>query len=116
MEYGVDFFNETDIIDQLAETSNKFVMHLKAVGPSEIDDAEKIEDVWDFYFGKMDTKILNALRQYGELYCYFSTQEQAINAMEEWLPAKRQLLDDEMHYYIYCYVVSPDKTIRLVNL
>lgn len=115
MEYGVNIFCEEDIIDQLAKNSNKVVMRIQSVGPNQLKNIDEIEEVWDFYYGKCDINVLNALRQFGELYCYFTTIEQAVNAMEEWFPFKNQLLDEEMHYFISCYLVSPDGTVRLQN-
>lgn len=116
MKYGINIFSQIDLIDQLAKSTGNVIMHIEAVGPNSTTDPEKLEEVWDFYYGKCDNDVLNAIRQFRELFCYFVTVEQAVDAMEEWFPKKHQLMDDEQHFYISCYVVSPDGSVRLENL
>jgi hypothetical protein len=115
MKYNENIFIEDDIIHQLSMYSNKYVMHLKAVGAIECDDKEKEETIWEFYYGKCDIDVLNILRQFKEAYCYFETFDQAINAYDEWFPNKNQLLDDEMHLYVRVSLVSPDRSITALN-
>jgi hypothetical protein len=115
MKYNENIFIEDDIIQQLAIYSNKFVMHLKAVGAIECDDKEKEDKIWEFYYGKCDTDVLNVLMQFKEAYCYFETFDQATDAFSEWFPNKDQLLDDEMHLYVRVVLVSPDKSITALN-
>lgn len=115
MKYNENIFIEEDIVGQLAIHTNKFVMHLKAIGAIECDDAEKEETIWEFYYGKCDLDVLNILKQFKEAYCYFETFEQAVNAYDEWFPDKDQLLDDEMHLYVQVTLVSPDESIAALN-
>lgn len=115
-KYGVNVFGQRDLIDQLSKSTGHVIMHIEALGPKSIEDQEKLDDVWDFYYGKCDTDVLNSLMHFKELYCYFTTVEQAVDAMEEWFPRKCQLLEDEQHFYISCYIVSPDGSVRLENL
>jgi hypothetical protein len=115
MKYNENIFTEDDIIQQLAIHSNKFVMHLKAVGLIEYDDEEKEDAMREFYYDKCDTDVLNILVQFKEAYCYFETFDQAINAYSEWFPNKNQLLDDEMHLYVRVFLVSPDRSVVAFN-
>lgn len=115
MKYGENIFIEDDIIFQLAQHSQKLVMHVKAVGAIECDDVQKQEEVWDFYFGKCDLDVLNILRQFKEAYCYFDTQQQAFDAFGEWFAPKKQLLDTEQHLFVKMTLVSPDKSIVMTN-
>lgn len=108
MEYGKDLFVDTDLLDEIAKFSGKTVMLVKAEGVKNCDDEKKIEEVWDFYFGKCDLNVLNLLKQFGEVYCYFDTVEQGLNAMEEWFPRKSQLLPGEEHLFMDTYLISPD--------
>jgi hypothetical protein len=115
MKVNVDVFDKNDWVEQLAKNSGKVVMHLRADGVLNCDDAEKIEEVWDFYYGKCDNEVYNMLKQFGEIFCYFMTNEQAINALEDWFPRKSQLLDGEEHFYIYANVISPDMQLVMSN-
>lgn len=115
MKYNENIFIEEDIIGQLAIYTNKFVMHLKAIGAIECDDKEKEDTIWEFYYGKCDLDVLNVLKQFKEAYCYFETSEQAINAYDEWFPNKDQLLDDEMHLHVQVTLVSPDGSVAALN-
>jgi len=115
MEYGKNIFIEDDILQELAKSSGKIVMHIKAVGAIECDDPIKEEEISDFYYGKCDTNVLNILIQFKEAYCYFETVNQAMNAYEEWFPYKKQLLDDEKHLYMRVIIVSPDGSVVINN-
>jgi hypothetical protein len=115
MKYKENIFIEDDIIHQLSSYSNKYVMHLKAIGAIECDDAEKEETIWEFYYGKCDIDVLNILMQFKEAYCYFETFDQATNAFEEWFPNKAQLLEDEMHLHVMVTLVSPDGSLVALN-
>lgn len=115
MEYGKNIFIESEIIHQLAKHTNKYVMHIKAVGAIECDDEEKIESIWEFYYGKCDTNVLNVLIQFKEAYCYFETLEEATSAFSEWFPNKKQLLDEEMHLFVQLMLVSPDDSLDVIN-
>jgi len=115
MKINVDVFDKYDWVEQLAKNSGKVVMHLRAEGPLNCSDIEKVEEVWDFYYGKCDINVYDMLKQFGEIFCYFTTSEQAINALEDWFPRKSQLLEGEEHFYIYANVVSPDLQLVMSN-
>lgn len=115
MNINVDLFDKSAWVEQLAKNSGKVVMHLRADGPLQCNDEEKVNEVWDFYFDKVDINVYNMLREFGEVFCYFMTNEQATNALEDWFPRKSQLLDDEQHFYIYANVVSPDYSLVMSN-
>jgi hypothetical protein len=115
MEYGKNIFLEEDILQQLAKHSGKCVMHLKAVGLLESNADVDEDEVWEFYLGKCPTNVLNILRQFKEAYCFLETNESAIHAFEEWFPSKKDLLEEEMHYYVRVHMVSSDFSINAVN-
>lgn len=115
LEYGKNIFIESDILQQLAKQSGKVAVHIKAVGILELDDKEKEDEVWEFYFGKCPEQILSILMQFKEVYCFLETNEQAIHAFEEWFPPKSYLLPEEMHFYVRMEMISPDGSISAVN-
>jgi hypothetical protein len=115
MKYGKDIFIESDILPKLAAYSKKTVMHLKAEGVLACKDEEKINQVWDFYYGKCNLDVLNVLIQFKEAYCFFDTSQEAIDAYDEWFPNKNQILEDEEHFYVNVEIVSPDMSIVASN-
>lgn len=115
MRYNNDYFFPEETLDQLSKHSGKPVMYIRADGPSSITDQQKLNDVWDFYIGKCPNKILAGLQQRGQLYCYFSTETEAWNAFNEWFPQKKQLLEEEMHYYIYAELVNIATGVDVIN-
>jgi hypothetical protein len=115
MKYGKNIFIESDILPKLAEHSKKTVMHVKAEGVLDCKDEEKIQETWDFYFGKCDLDVLNILIQFKEAYCFFDTHQEAIDAYDEWFPNKDQILEEESHLYVKVEIVSPDLSIVASN-
>ena len=115
MKYNEDYFYQEEIIFQLSKQSGLPVMYLRADGPKSVKDSEKLNEIWDFYFDKCDMTILGSLQDRGEVYCYFKTDEQAFNAFHEWFPQKNQLLEEEMDYYIYVYLVNASSGVTIVN-
>jgi hypothetical protein len=115
MKYFEEYFTQDDIIYQLSKNSQKPVMFIESTGLKNCQDAEKVEEVWDFYLGKCDMQIYNALKQYGSVYCYFDTETQAINAFEEWFPNNGDLMDDEKHFYFYQHLVVYSTGINITN-
>lgn len=113
MEYGKNLFLESDILQLLAKESGKSVMHIKAEGI--IENPDSIDEVMEFYLGKIPLDLLNILMQYKEAYCFLETTEALTHAFEEWFPKKHQLMDDEMHFFIKIHAVSADNTINAVN-
>lgn len=113
--YNIDYFFKEDIIYQLSSLSEKPVIYFRADGPKSCDDIQKIEEVWDFYFGKADGSILSGLQQTGEVYCYFMDLNQAYDAFNEWFPQKTDLTDDEMHFYVYAQLVSVKDSVDIIN-
>jgi hypothetical protein len=115
MKYFEDYIAESDIIFHLSKNSGKPVMYIESTGIKNCDDEEKIEEVWDFYLDKCDINIYNALRQFGKIYCYFDTEEQAQNAFDEWFPNHSDLMDDEKHFYFYQHLVIYANGINITN-
>lgn len=115
MQYNIDYFLSDDILFQLSKLSNRPVMYMKAEGPLNCKNAEKIDEIWDFYHDKCDNNIIASLKQSGEIYCYFLTSDQAWNAFNEWFPQQSDLTEEEKDFYIYVRYVSVADGIDIVN-
>jgi len=115
MKYNEDYFYSESVLLELSKQSGKPVMYIRADGPNSTTDAEKIQDIWDFYIGKCPNEIISSLMTKGEVYCYFKTQTAADNAFHEWFPQKSQLLPEEMHYYFYVNLVNVSEGVNNVN-
>jgi hypothetical protein len=106
-----------DIVEDLANSTGKVVVYLKAVGPLEHPD--KADEVWDFFEGKCDDNVRHLLMQHGEVYCYFNTAQYARECLLDWFPDKKILDDSEYplgeEYYIYAYGIGPGSTGVLHN-
>lgn len=113
--YNIDYFYPDDILFQLAKLSEKPVMYIRADGPKNCKDEAKLNEIWEFYYGKCDSQILSGLQQNGEVYCYFMTIQQAMNAFHEWFPQKSDLDESEMDYYVYVNLLSVSDDINVVN-
>jgi len=113
--YNVDYFYREDILYQLSKLSGKAVMYIRADGPNNCEDANKINDIWEFYYDKCDNVVVSGLIQDGELYCNFLTIEQAFQAFHDWFPQKEQLEDDEMDFYIFARLVSVSDDVDMIN-
>lgn len=112
-----DIMTEFDLIENHANASGKVVVHLRADGPKKYP--EKADEVWEFYDGKIDDNLRHALMQYGEVYCYFESDEYARNCMEDWFP-RYNLIENEEYplgeeYYIYAYGMGPNNQAVLHN-
>lgn len=114
MIYGEDYFYADSVLEQISKQSNGPVMHMRADGPNSAT-AEELVDIWDFYIGKVPNKILAALQSKGEVYCYFKTQQEATFAFQDWFPQKKQLLEEEMKYYIYAEMVNVAEGVYSIN-
>lgn len=104
-----DILTHEDVIEQLANLSNRVLVHIKATGP--LKYPEKADEVWEFFEGKCDDNVRHLLMQYGEIYCYFNSTQYARECLLDWFPDKK-ILDDEEYplgeeYYIYAYGVGP---------
>lgn len=113
--YNTDYFYTSDVLFQLSLLSGKPVMHIRADGPLNCNDENKINEIWDFYYGKCDNAVLTGLREQGEMYCYFLTTNQAMNAFHEWFPQQHDLEETEKDFYIYARVLNVSENIDVVN-
>jgi hypothetical protein len=113
--YNVDYFYPQDLIYQLSLLSQKAVMYIRADGPNSCEDDTKKEEIWQFYYDKCDNVVVDGLRDDGEMYCYFTTVNQAFDCFNEWFPQKSDLQDDEMEFYIYARIVSVPDSVDVVN-
>ncbi len=106
--YNTDFFYPVDLLFQLSKQSGKPVMHFKV-------DGKKSDEVWEFYYNKADNTVVSGLRDKGEVYCYFQTVEQAMDAFHEWFPQESDLEDDEKHFYVAAELVDVSSGAHFVN-
>lgn len=111
----MDYFYPQDIHFQLSKNSNKPVMYIRADGPNNCEDADKVKEVWDFYYDKCDNTILSGLIEAGEIYCYFLTVDHALQAFNDWFPQKNVLSEDEMDFYFHVSVISVDDNVYVSN-
>ena len=75
-----------EFIKDLAKYSGKVVMRIKAEGPLNCNDPEKIKKIWQYYEDKVPYEILDELISYGDIYCYFLTPNEAQTESENWFP------------------------------
>jgi len=106
--YNTDYFYPIDLLFQLSKQSGRPVMHLKV-------DGKRSDDVWEFYYDKADNTVVSSLRDRGEVYCYFTTIEQATDAFHEWFPQQSFLEESEMDYYVYVELVDVSSGAHFVN-
>ena len=106
--YNTEYFYPVDLLHQLSKNAGKPVIHFKVDGP-------KSDEVWEFYYDKADNTVVSSLRSKGEVYCYFQTVEQAIDAFHEWFPQEDSLEDDEKHFYVAVELVDVSSGAHYVN-
>lgn len=106
--YNTDFFYPVDLLSQLSKHSGKPVIHFKV-------DGKRSDDVWEFYWGKADNTVVSSLRDKGEVYCYFQTVEQAVDAFHDWFPQESDLLDDEKDFYVAVEMFDYSTGAHFVN-
>ncbi len=96
-----------------AKMSGKAVARIKAIGPMNCQDPEKVEKIWQFYDGKIPDAVFDTLRSFGEVFCFFDTPNEAITNLEHWFPTL-QLIDDDEYDEVdrdyYITVESADPT------
>lgn len=100
-----------DATTAFAKLSGKVVAHIKAVGPLNCKDSQKVEAIWEFYYGKIPDEVYDTLKSFGEIFCFFETGNEAITNLEHWFPSL-QLIDDNEYDEIdrdyYITVVTTD--------
>lgn len=98
---------------KFTQLTGKAVARIKAVGPMACQDKEKVKQIWQFYDGKVDDEVLDQLKSFGEVFCFFNTTNEMIAAIEHWFPSKR-LIDDEEYtdvdedYYVMIESFDPE--------
>jgi len=106
--YNTDYFYAVDLLFQLSKHSGKPVMHFKV-------DGKRPDDVWEFYYDKADNTVVSSLRDKGEVYCYFMTIEQAIDAFHEWFPQESDLTEEEKDFYVSVELLDVSSGAHFVN-
>jgi hypothetical protein len=101
-----------DYAKELAIKSQKTVMYIKAEGPSNCSDQQKLQEIWDFYRNVCDLNVLSMIMEYGECIVYFEGLNYARECLEDWFPRKKLLdnieYDLDTDYYIYVDLFGPD--------
>ena len=102
-----------EFIKDLAKYSGRIVMRIRAEGPLKCTDEDKVKKIWQFYEDKVPHEILDELISYGDMYCYFSTKNDAQVSACNWFPSIALLQDSEyndadMDYYISMECVDPE--------
>lgn len=94
-----------------AKLSDKIVAHVKAIGPINCKDTEKVNKIWEYYDGKIPDEVYDTLKSFGEIFCFFETANEAIENLQHWFPSL-DLIDsdeyDEIDRDYYITVVSSD--------
>jgi len=85
-----------DATTEFAKLTGKIVAHVKAVGPLNCSDLEKVEQVWNYYYGKIPNEVYDTLKSFGEIFCFFETANQANTELSSWFPTLQ--LIDEIEY------------------
>lgn len=115
--FGENIFDEFEIQKMLAKFSNKWVIHLKAVGV--LENREREDEVWEWYQDKTELDVLTALINSNpdsrEVYVLMDNQSEATFAYETWFPKEINLSDDERHLYVKITVISPDQSYYFTN-
>lgn len=106
--YNTDYFYPIDLLNQLSKLSGKPIIHFKV-------NEKKSDDIWDFYYDKADNTVVSSLRDRGEVYCYFFTVEQALEAFHDWFPQESDLTEDEKDYYVAVHLVDVNSGVDVVN-
>lgn len=106
--YNTDYFYPVDILFQLSKQSGKPVMRFKV-------DGKRSDDVWEFYYDKADNTVVSSLRDKGEVYCYFMTIEQAMDAFHEWFPQESDLTEEEKDFYVAVELLDVSSGAHFVN-
>jgi len=114
--FGTNMFGEYEIHEMLCKFTNKWVIHIKAVGLLETKVDENI--VWDWYADKTNIKVLNGLINSGnnkEIYIVLDNMDDVVDAYESWFPKESELLDDERMYYVKFEAMSPTGDYYFTN-
>lgn len=113
--YNTNYFYPDDVLYQLSKNYKGPVMYIESTGIKNCLDEDRKNEVWEFYYDKCDNVILSGLRQRGEVYCYFLTNEQALEAFNDWFPQKSALTEEEMDFYFYARIVNAESGLDVVN-
>jgi len=108
MIYQGDIKPTVEFIKDLAKYSGKIVMRIQAEGPLKCQDPEKVKKIWQFYEDKVPHEILDELISYGDIYCYFTTKNDAQINASNWFPPLTLINDPDYEDVDEDYYVSVD--------
>jgi len=97
-----------EFIKELAKYSGKIVMRIRAEGPLNCKDPEKVKKIWKYYEEKVPYQILDELISYGDIFCYFSTKNEAQTEVGYWFPPITLIDDPEYTDIDRDYYISVD--------
>lgn len=106
--YNTDYFYPDDLLFQLSKLSGKPVIRFKVNG-------KKSDEIWEFYYDKADNTVVSSLREVGEVYTYFLTLEQAVDAFHEWFPQESDLSEEEKDFYVSVELIDVSSGVNYVN-
>jgi hypothetical protein len=105
-----NILTQFDMVEQHATATDKIVVYIRADGPRMYPD--KAQAVWDLLEETCDINVKYALMQYGEVYCYFNSVNQARNTIEEWFPEVELIKNDQYdlgeEFYFHVYGMGPN--------
>ena len=116
LQFGENMFGEPELQQMFSKLTNKWVIHLKAIGLLETNIEE--DEVWHWYADKTNVQVLNALINSGssrEVYILLDSMDDVTDAYEHWFPREGDLLDDERKYYVRFKAMSPDNQYIFTN-
>ncbi len=99
-----------DSARKFAEFTGKCVAHIKAVGPLQCQDKDKVERIWNFYDGKIDDEVFDTLKSFGEIFCFFETSTELITTIEHWFPSMTLIDSDEYDEIDRDYYITVDSS------
>jgi hypothetical protein len=115
--FGENIFDEMELPSVISKLSNKWTLHLKAVGL--LKNPEKISNFLNWYSDKSNPQIISAIINSNpnsrEVYILFDTQEEIEHAYEHWFPIESQLLEEEYYLYVKLIATNPYGIISFTN-
>lgn len=98
----------SEFTKELAKYSGKIVARIRAEGPLNCKDPEKVKKIWQYYEDKVPFEVLSDLMSYGDIFCYFSTPNEAQTEITHWFPNAILIEDEEYTDVDEDYYISVD--------
>lgn len=115
--FGENVFDEQEIQRMFAKFTNKWVVHLKAVGL--VKHKDKRNDFLEWYADKTNVNVLNGILnsdpESRELYVLLENLSEVTHAYETWFPSEMDLTEGEEYLYVRFLAISPDSSYVISN-